>query len=102
MMTDNTQSALAKKIQQYNFAAYDMLLYLDTHPCDKKAFEIYKDLMNCYKKLLSDYENNYGPLTIEGITKSDTFDWLKSPWPWEACAVSNDENYCGNVRGEGK
>ena len=29
---------MLKKIQCSNFAAYDMLLYLDTHSDDKKAF----------------------------------------------------------------
>ena len=31
------KAALLKKIQSYKFAAYDMLLFLDTHPKDKAA-----------------------------------------------------------------
>ena len=37
---NNTQLTRLKEIQKANFAAYDMLLYLDTHCDDKKAFEI--------------------------------------------------------------
>ena len=42
---DNTSKLdLLKKIQCYHFAAYDMLLYLDTHKDDKKAFEMFREL----------------------------------------------------------
>ena len=36
---------LLLELQKYHFAAYDMLLYLDTHPTDKKAFELFKDFV---------------------------------------------------------
>ena len=57
------KSKLLQKLQSYNFAAYDMLLYLDTHPDDKSAFEIFKDLVCNVKKIKADYEKIYGPLT---------------------------------------
>ena len=40
-----SKTDLLKEIQKYNFAAYDILLYLDTPPDDKKAFELYKQLV---------------------------------------------------------
>ena len=40
----NKQECLYE-IQKCNFAAYDMLLYLDTHPEDRRAFMIFKDLV---------------------------------------------------------
>lgn len=95
-MSDNKQSSLLKKIQQYNFAAYDMLLYLDTHPDDKEAFEMYQELMATYLKSLNDYQKNYAPLTIEGAAQTSEFTWLNSPWPWEnksqtACAIRRED-----------
>ena len=74
---------LLKKLQSYNFAAYDMLLYLDTHPSDKKAFEMFKELVSKTRKLKSEYEKSYGPLTPYNAANFDTFTWLESPWPWE-------------------
>ena len=74
---------MLKTIQQYNFAAYDMLLYLDTHQDDTRAFEMYKDLMAKYKMLLNEYQQTYGPLTIEGAANQNEFNWYQSPWPWE-------------------
>ena len=80
-MEDKTK--LLKKLQSYNFAAYDMLLYLDTHPDDKSAFEIFKDLVSNVKKIKADYEKTYGPLTPYSAAAFDSFEWLNSPWPWE-------------------
>ncbi len=74
---------LLKRLQTYNFAAYDMLLYLDTHPNDKKAFAMFKDLVAKTQELKKEYERAYGPLTAYAAAGSDTFDWLESPWPWE-------------------
>lgn len=71
------------KIQKYNFAAYDLLLYLDTHPDDKKAFKMFKELVENYKRLVKEYEAEFGPLTAYNAANFDTFKWTKSPWPWE-------------------
>ncbi len=72
-----------KELQNYHFAAYDMLLYLDTHPCDKKAFEMFRELVKKFDALKKDYEKNYGPLSAFASAYSTTFDWIDSPWPWE-------------------
>lgn len=72
-----------KQLQSYRFAAYDMLLYLDTHPHDKKAFSMYKELVEKMNKLKAEYEKNYGPLTPFSAAKFGEFTWLDGPWPWE-------------------
>ena len=77
------KSALLKKIQSYKFAAYDMLLFLDTHPKDEAAFKIYRELVANLKKCISEYESKFGPLSIMSAAKFDTFCWDNSPWPWE-------------------
>lgn len=77
------KTELLKKLQSYRFAAYDMLLYLDTHPKDKKAFAMFKELVEKTKKLINEYEKEFGPLTPFAAAKCDRFNWLESPWPWE-------------------
>lgn len=72
-----------KKIQNYRFAAHDLLLYLDTHPNDSKAFEMYKDLVEHAKRHTAEYETQFGPLTALATADCDSFTWTKSPWPWE-------------------
>ena len=72
-----------KQLQSYNFASYDMLLYLDTHPDDKKAFEMFRELVAKTKTLMTEFEKEYGALTSFGAAAFSKFEWLKSPWPWE-------------------
>lgn len=70
-------------IQKYNFAAYDLLLYLDTHADDKKAFKLFSELVMKLKALKKEYEREYGPLTPYSAAEQGAFTWLDSPWPWE-------------------
>lgn len=77
------RSELLRKVQSYRFAAYDMLLYLDTHPDDKKAFTLFKELVNKTKQAVKEYQENFGPLTPFAAADNDSFNWLDSPWPWE-------------------
>lgn len=77
------KSSLLKKIQSYKFAAYDMLLYLDTHPTDKEAFRMFRELVSKTKKCIAEYESQYGPLSVHSAADFDSFKWSESPWPWE-------------------
>lgn len=74
---------LLEQIQMYNFAAYDMLLYLDTHPDDKAAFEMFRELVAKTRALKAKYEQSNGPLTAYSSADMRSFTWLESPWPWE-------------------
>lgn len=78
-----SENELKRAIQSYNFAAYDMLLYLDTHPDDKKAFAIFSSLSEKTKELKAAYQAKYGPLSIKSAARQDKFNWTKGPWPWE-------------------
>ncbi|MDD6483494.1 MAG: spore coat protein CotJB [Clostridiales bacterium] len=77
------KNELFKEIQSNGFAMYDFLLYLDTHPKDKTAFKMFKDLGEKQEALICEYTSNYGPLTPFCTAKRPSFDWLNSPWPWE-------------------
>lgn len=77
------ENALMRKIQAYYFSAYDLQLYLDTHPNDKKAFEMFCELVKKTKELIKEYELNFGPLTAWSSIKSQTYTWLDEPWNWE-------------------
>ena len=39
------------ELQKYNFAAYDLLLFLDTHPEDKTGFAMFRDMVEKMKRL---------------------------------------------------
>ncbi len=78
----NEREILLKKISTYQFAAFDLQLFLDTHPNDRKTIE----KMNEYKKqlrpLVKEYEEKFGPLT-KSETERNSWKWIKAPWPWE-------------------
>ena len=76
-------------VQKYNFAAYDLLLYLDTHPNDKKAFCMFQNLVKKFKKAKREYEEAFGPLEAFNAANFEEFTWLDSPWPWERGANLN-------------
>lgn len=83
MSCSTSRSDMLKQIQCYNFAAYDMLLYLDTHPEDKKAFKMFQELVNKTNELKRVFEEEFGPLSQFATASQDCFNWLNSPWPWE-------------------
>lgn len=77
------RAVMLKKVQSYRFAAYDMLLYLDTHPDDKKAFALFRELVAKSKQLIDEFSEKFGPLSAFASANSSSFDWIESPWPWE-------------------
>ena len=72
-------------INEVSFAVNDMVLYLDTHPCDEKALAFCKEHVKKRDKALREYAALYGPLTIDTTddVKSKTWEWVMQPWPWE-------------------
>lgn len=76
-----TREDLLMKIKQYKFSINDLSLYLDTHPNDINALKLHNEYVITLKKLEEEYQEKFGPLTIE--TQMDTWLWVKDKWPWE-------------------
>lgn len=76
---------ILKRIDQISFAVDDLLLYLDTHPRDEKALIYCRELVQERKKLLQEYAQIYGPLTIDctDSTSENSWKWMEQPFPWE-------------------
>jgi spore coat protein JB len=78
----NNREELLKKVMEYKFAINDIVLFLDTHPCDEKALKAHNEFVTEFKKLKEQYENEFGPLCVE--TEIDSWsEWVDSKWPWE-------------------
>lgn len=77
------RNSLLKQVQSYCFAVTDMQLYLDTHPDDKKAFELFKNLVMKAQELIAEYQDQYGPLSVHATAMCNGFKWIEGPWPWE-------------------
>lgn len=80
----NDRRQLMNAVYQAGFALDEATLYLDTHPCDKRAIEYYNMMKKMYKKAYNDYTTNFGPLSIRDVDVSnEKWNWVKTPWPWE-------------------
>jgi len=76
--------ALNDRISAYDFALWEMTLYLDTHPNDGAAMELTEAYRRKRQELTEWYEGQFGPRTIlSSEVAGDRWDWVNSPWPWE-------------------
>ena len=68
------------RLSSAQFAMFELRLFLDTHPDDRDAKNMFDKYRAKYDTLKKEYEEQFGPLTLNG-TNSD--EWLKDPWPWD-------------------
>lgn len=76
----NERNKLLTKLSAAQFAAWELHMFLDTHPCDKTANEMFRKYTTETAMLKKEYESKYGPLTP---SSSEDANWLMDPWPWE-------------------
>jgi spore coat protein JB len=78
------QINLLKRIQELQFTAIELTLYLDTHPDEKEPLMEYNRISQQFNNLKRTYEDRYGPLMVFGQSPSQyPWQWVNSPWPWE-------------------
>lgn len=78
------------ELQTMAFAIQELALYLDTHPDDREALELYRTYQRMYQKGAMEFGEKNGPLNHGMPVDDPTYTWLKDPWPWE---------YAGNKEG---
>ncbi len=69
------------------FAAWELRLYLNTHPCDRQALELFRHY--CRRGDLPNYACAFA--FDDGC--AERWSWTDAPWPWEHNAAC--ENNCG-------
>ena len=82
-MPQTDRCSLMKKIYEIGFSLDDTILFLDTHPKNREAFEYYHHLKREYKELVKKYTMNFGPLTARTVESDKYFTWVNRPMPWE-------------------
>ncbi len=84
-MDHANQASMLKKIQEMEFVAVELNLYLDTHPCDKEALNDYNCAVDALRHMRKDYECQFGPLFNFGWGSHSRmpWQWIEGPWPWE-------------------
>jgi spore coat protein JB len=79
---DETRDKMLKEVMAAGFSAYDLHLYLNTHPYDKKALYFFNFFTQKSRILSQNFERIYGPLTA-ATSYGYPWQWINSPWPWE-------------------
>jgi len=95
------RSQLLKEIGEISFTVTDLGLYLDTHPLDGNAMDVYNQAIARRKQLMKNYADQFEPLTMDCIcvdtnNQSQTktkyagqrhWTWSDGPLPWEGGIV---------------
>ena len=74
---------MLKEVMAWDFALYDTVLYLDTHPNCPQGLAYYRKARAECEKARSQYEACFGPLTVYDSEQESHWDWTAAPWPWE-------------------
>ena len=75
---------LLRRLSAAQFAAWELNIFLDTHPDNNEALARYKAYKRTAEEIKAVYESKYGPLTAKSVRSDARFDWVNNPWPWEA------------------
>lgn len=78
---NSNQQQMLMQIRELKFSVNDLALYLDAHPCDKRAIRLHNEYSNQLRNLTDEYQRKFGPLTIE--CPCNKWRWIDLPWPWE-------------------
>ncbi len=74
---------LKTQLQALDFVLAELGLYLDTHPDDSEAAEMYEKYAQIAKEARAAYEAQCGPLLQRDSAEDGGYHWLHDPWPWE-------------------
>lgn len=71
------------RLSALQFAAWESHVFLDTHPNNRQAFEMYQKYLDRAQKCNAEFEEKFGPLFAPDDFDGGQWTWLDSPWPWE-------------------
>ena len=74
------------ELQVLAFAIQELALYLDTHPKDQEALDLYQQYQQMYHHGMEEYAASVGPMNHRTPTGGNKYRWLDDPWPWEFTA----------------
>ena len=72
-----------KKVMEADFVAYELQLFLDTHPEDVAAMEKYTEAVKRAAAARKEYEMNFAPITAAAAAGKLPWQWISSPWTWQ-------------------
>lgn len=79
----NQRECKLKQVQQLCFMIDDLRLYLDTHPQCQEALTTLQRYIALERTARREYEQAYGPLTLDAVENLRQYDWVSPCWPWK-------------------
>ena len=79
---DEQQERCLRNISIVSFVVVELTEYLDTHPDDTEAFELFKQYSAMEQSAKAAYEAKFGPITKTSAAAGSSYRWLQDPWPW--------------------
>ena len=70
------------ELQALEFVLNELALYLDTHPADGEAFELFRQYTAMEKEAKAAFAAAGTPMSRGDTAMSKTYTWAKDPWPW--------------------
>lgn len=70
------------ELQALEFVLVELGLYLDTHPDDQDAFQLFQQYAALEKEGRARYEALHGPITQAAAADGKSYRWTCDPWPW--------------------
>ncbi len=81
--SEDGSAELMQELCEVSFLLDDLVLYLDTHPGDEKAFAIYRENSRRRKELKETFAKRFYPLTTDCMAGCGDFGWENGTPPWE-------------------
>ena len=78
------RAEMMKRVQQLGFVMFDVSLYLNNHPYDQAALNLFSRYRALAEEAQKEYEAAFGPISRGGVNvERDGWSWINQPWPWE-------------------
>ncbi len=78
-----TRNQLLQIIRKYDFALYDLTLYLDTHTECHEALRLFQKYRKLRQTAVDEYTSRFGPLQAVQNEDESHWAWGRTPSPWE-------------------
>lgn len=79
----NNRAELLDKINRISFVADETRLFLDTHPGDRDALSLHREMTEQRAMLMEEYNSLFGPMNAYDSIPCNEWVWGSCPWPWE-------------------
>ena len=84
------QERMMRQLSSMKFAAWELHVFLDTHPGNCEAAKKLDEYRKKIEVLTKQYEDAYGSIH-ETTNQASRWAWISGPWPWETGEEEDDD-----------